>query len=762
MRFFAAGRQPQLSLEELCHVKWLLGGLLALLSVWTLFHLEASIWPFAAIATVTIAGTMMHPWLPARVPRLVWQLAVPAIAIAFVVDAMTNELVLSLVRLNTMLVMYRAVSYRERRDDLQLIALSLFLVVLTGVLTVSIVFVVQILAFAGVGMMLLFVINVLDDALAGAPMRTTNWVRIPRRRLLLRLKQACDARMAVLAVGLFFAVVLASALIFMAIPRFEVSNPISFFSFNKGGTLTGFSDEIALGEVTDLKNDDGVAMRIDIRDGAVVPASPYWRMVALDEYENGAFRISRSVRDAVGDRSLPYLDLASPHVAGPIRGQRILENGRVVVFLEPGVSRYLPQPGGFTEIHFKETQEIISNDLFQVYATRLHSAVLLSYQIAGADFSGVLYDPIFAHERTRTPVGSGRRAAPRAGTLSLASAKGAAGTAYPQTALDIPVSPQAREYLLEVVREITGGLSLPAAEFAARASAYLHEHHTYAMQIRLPEQQPGEREDPVIRWMRSGSGGHCEFFAAAFTLLARSAGHPVRVVTGFKGGTWNGFEGYFMVRHSDAHAWCEIYDGVNSWLRVDPTPGSGAISGTEAALEEAGAFARLADRSTAAYFDSLRMLWYRRIVNFDQRSQRGVAEALKDIGHTAAVWGRATMDVVREQYAAWEAAPLSFSSKGDILCFSILLFLIAVLMKRLGIGKSDVMEWFSRGPAPTRQRAGQLLRRLEHRLGRPPRRRSWSEADALRLADQLTVIRYGRTETWPEPRQTFRAVRRML
>lgn len=761
MRFFTAGRQPQLSLEELCHVKWLLGGLLALLSVWTLFHLEASVWPFATIATITIAGTMLHPGLPARVPRLVWSLSVPAIAIAFVLDAMSNELVLSLVRLNTMLVMYRAVTYRERRDDLQLIALSLFLVVLTGVLTVSIVFVVQILAFTGVGMMLLFVINVLDDALAGAPMRTTNWVRIPRRRLFLRLWQACDARLAVLALSLFVAVVLASALIFMAIPRFEVSNPISFFSFNKGGSLTGFSEEIALGEVTDLKNDDGVAMRVDIRDGAVVPASPYWRMVALDEYDHGAFRVSRSVRDAVGDRSLPYLDLASPHGATPREG-RVVDNGRVVVFLEPGVSRHLPQPGGFTEIHFKETQEIVSNDLFQVYATRLHSAVLLSYQIEGADFSGVVHDPLFGRERAQVPSGSGRRAAPRAGALSMAAAKPREGTAYPQTTLELPVSATARDYLAGVVREITGGRSLPAAEFAARASAYLQQHHSYSMQIRLPDQPPGEREDPVIRWMRSGQGGHCEFFAAAFTLLGRAAGHPVRVVTGFKGGTWNGFEGYFMVRHSDAHAWCEIFDGANAWLRADPTPGSAAVAGLDSAPETENAVARIADRSTAAYLDSLRMLWYRRIVNFDQRSQRGVAETLKDIAHTAAVWGRATMDVLRQQYAAWEAAPLSFSSKGDILYFSLVLFGIAVLMKRLGIGKGDVMEWFSRGPAPTRQRAGQLLRRLEHRLGRPPRRRSWNEAEALRLADQLTTIRYARTDSWPEPRRTFRAVRRIL
>jgi len=767
MRFFAAGRQPQLSLEELCHVRWLLGGLLALLSVWTLFHLEFSIWPFAAVATVTITGTMLHPALPGAVPRIVWRLIVPVIVIVFVVDILTNEMVLSLVRLNTMLVMYRAVSYRERRDDLQLIALSLFLIVLTGVLTVSLVFVVQILMFAAVAMLLLFVINVVDDALAGAPMATASWVRIPRMRLVHRLRQALDLRMAALAAGLFATVVLVTAVIFVAVPRFEVSNPVNFFSLNKGGTLTGFSENIALGEVTDLKTDDSVAMRVDVQGGASVPPDPYWRMVVLDEYENGSFRVSRWVQRAVGERSLPCLDLAPVPQPGAGREHRPRENGRIVVFMEPGVSRFLPQPGRFSEIRFKEMQEIVSNELFRVYATRQQGSMLLSYRIEGADFGGLIHDTLAMHERSRSVSPSARRAAPRAGALSAGGAGAAyepagadSGIAYPQTTLTVPVSAAAQEFLRSVVAEITGGRELGAAEFARRACAYLERRHSYAMQVRLPAPVDGAMEDPVIRWLQAGVGGHCEFFAAAFTLLGRTVGHPVRVVTGFKGGTWNGFENYFMVRHSDAHAWCEIHDGEGAWLRVDPTPGAGGLAADHSLLAQPQAVR--GDRSTAAYLDSMRMLWYRRIVNFDQRSQRNVADSLRQVARTAGLWAGAIVTVLCDQWLKWQRSPLSFTNKGDILCFSIVLFLIAVLMKRLGLGKSDVMEWFQRGQAPTRQRAGQLLRRLEMRVANPPRRRSWDEELALHLAGQLTLIRFGRVESWPEPLKTFRAVRRML
>jgi len=748
-------------------MRWLLGGALALLSVWTLFHLEFSIWPFAAVATITIAGTMLHPRLPGAVPRLVWRLLVPAIVVVFVFDALHNEIVLSLVRLNTMLVMYRAVSYRERRDDLQLMALSLFLIVLTGVLTVSMVFVVQILLFAGVAMGLLFVINVVDDALAGSPVATVNWVRIPRMRLVNRLRQAVDIRLAAMALGLFAAVVLVTAVIFVSVPRFEVSNPVNFFALSKAGSLSGFSENIALGEITDIKNDDTVAMRVDLRGGATVPTEPYWRMVALDEYDAGSFRVSGAVREIVGERALPALDLAPLAQPGSAASRRTRDNGRVVVFLEPGVSRFLPQPGAFAEMQFKESQEIIANDLFRIYATRQQSAVLLSYQIAGADFGGVIPDALFAQERTRTVAAGGRRAAPRAGSLSAGapgavrdSARGQDGPGYPQTLLAVPVSPADRQYLEGVVREITGGRELPATDFAVLACAYLDRGHEYSLQVSLPSRDPAGSEDPVIRWLQAGSGGHCEFFAAAFTLLARTAGHHVRVVTGFKGGTWNGYENYFIVRQSDAHAWCEIFDGEGAWVRVDPTPGAGGLATRPDPLAQA--VVATADRSTAAYLDSLRMLWYRRIVNFDQRSQQGVVETLRRVARTLGVWAGAVAEVLREQYAAWQKAPLSFSSKGDILYLSIVLFLLAVLLKRLGVGKSDVLEWFQRGQASTRSRAGHLLRRLEHRVANPPRRRSWDEQRALELAYQLTLIRFGRVESWPEPLKTFRAVRRIL
>jgi hypothetical protein len=51
----------------------------------------------------------------------------------------------------------------------------------------------------------------------------------------------------------------------------------------------------------------------------------------------------------------------------------------------------------------------------------------------------------------------------------------------------------------------------------------------------------------------------------------RAAGVPARVVTGYQGGEWNPIGGYLLIRRSDAHAWVEVWEQGQGWMRVDPT-----------------------------------------------------------------------------------------------------------------------------------------------------------------------------------------------
>jgi transglutaminase-like putative cysteine protease len=65
--------------------------------------------------------------------------------------------------------------------------------------------------------------------------------------------------------------------------------------------------------------------------------------------------------------------------------------------------------------------------------------------------------------------------------------------------------------------------------------------------------------------------GFCEHLASSFVVLMRALNVPARVVTGYQGGEKNALDGFLTVRQSDAHAWTEIWQAGQGWVRVDPT-----------------------------------------------------------------------------------------------------------------------------------------------------------------------------------------------
>ena len=77
--------------------------------------------------------------------------------------------------------------------------------------------------------------------------------------------------------------------------------------------------------------------------------------------------------------------------------------------------------------------------------------------------------------------------------------------------------------------------------------------------------------DTVDEFLFDTKAGFCEHFASAFAVLMRAAGIPARVVTGYQGGEPNPVDHILTVRQSDAHAWTEVFLAGRGWTRVDPT-----------------------------------------------------------------------------------------------------------------------------------------------------------------------------------------------
>ncbi len=149
----------------------------------------------------------------------------------------------------------------------------------------------------------------------------------------------------------------------------------------------------------------------------------------------------------------------------------------------------------------------------------------------------------------------------------LTQAKPAEASGYLQLPDDLP--PRIRELALEFKRDYDNPY------LRARAiENYLKTDYSYAYSQpggpRLPAGQ-----DPVDWFLFESKEGTCGQFSSAFVLLARSAGIPARVVTGWAIGD---VEASQAVYSDQAHQWAEVPFQNLGWVTFEPTASGSARS----------------------------------------------------------------------------------------------------------------------------------------------------------------------------------------
>ena len=103
--------------------------------------------------------------------------------------------------------------------------------------------------------------------------------------------------------------------------------------------------------------------------------------------------------------------------------------------------------------------------------------------------------------------------------------------------------------------------------------------------------------------------GFCEHFSGSFVFLMRAAGVPARIVTGYQGGEINPVDGYMVVRQADAHAWAEVWLENRGWVRVDPTAAAAPLRVDAGIAAAALQGAPLLMRTNLGWLRSLRDNW---------------------------------------------------------------------------------------------------------------------------------------------------------
>ncbi|MBI4329526.1 MAG: transglutaminase domain-containing protein [Chloroflexi bacterium] len=128
-------------------------------------------------------------------------------------------------------------------------------------------------------------------------------------------------------------------------------------------------------------------------------------------------------------------------------------------------------------------------------------------------------------------------------------------------------SPAVSDRVRELAAQIVQGA---ATEYdkAARLERFLLSEYSYDLRVT----PPGVGRDPVDYFLFEAQAGYCSQFATAMAVMGRLVGLPTRVAVGYAPGRYSSLTGTFDVRAQDAHAWVEVRFQKQGWVPFDPTP----------------------------------------------------------------------------------------------------------------------------------------------------------------------------------------------
>jgi transglutaminase-like putative cysteine protease len=170
--------------------------------------------------------------------------------------------------------------------------------------------------------------------------------------------------------------------------------------------------------------------------------------------------------------------------------------------------------------------------------------------------------------------------------------------------------PQLDARIAPLARNMAG----PGTDLERARSVERHLRREYGYTLQLPER---ELDDPLANFLFTRRKGHCEYFASALTVMLRTLGIPARLATGFQSGIYNSLTGLWLVRASDAHTWVEAWMPGYGWTTFDPTPPDPNPS-TFALFTRFG-----------LYLDAAETFWQQWIVGYDPAQQGTLADRME-------------------------------------------------------------------------------------------------------------------------------------
>lgn len=448
---------------------------------------------------------------------------------------------------------------KKNQDYVLILALSLMQMLCASLLSVSMLYGVVLLAYSvtAVWTASIVALKVAADRVRQA---ATQAAADPAAATAaLGASDACPPRQFYYLTAAVTAVVLTAAVaVFVVSPRYERFGAADTWGRLISGSTIGFSEEIRLGGSPPKPDSEQAVMTVAFTANGLPLGGQgqWWRLrgASLDEYDPVERRWSRgrgvSSRDIAlaiqGEQWLVHLPLRAVQVQAAIT-LRSAPQGRLFTLFPP-VMVATDNPHRLRFSVFDQEMAVLTG-----------RQQPLTYRVLAPLTASA--EPALRY----LPPSSGELA-PRRGERRWDPATYAAGW---------EVQPQRLRALVGQILQVAQEQGLdpataPPDQVAAALTSFLRTNYTYS----LSSPPPVAQQDPILSFLFVQRQGHCELFAAALAALARAHGLRARVVTGYYVGEYNPIGGYYVVRESDAHAWCEIEcDGV--WRTFDPSPPAG-------------------------------------------------------------------------------------------------------------------------------------------------------------------------------------------
>jgi transglutaminase-like putative cysteine protease len=484
--------------------------------------------------------------------------------------------------------------------------------------------------------------------------------------------------LALAALTVSIGAILCGIVLFFLLPRVSAGY-LGKTSFNPT-LLSGFTDQVELGQIGEIKKSSAVVLRVETGSPVNYPALR-WRGNALANFDGRRWTSAERGPETLSANPDGWIALRDKPKPGELRGEIL----QFTVLQEPMASDALFVAGNILAIRGNFTGEAggVSHRRAYLYRDSAGSLINPFHNFVSVRYTGISQLPTLDRPRLA-----------------------AAGSDYPAAITDtyLQLPPEIDPRIAALARSATQHTPT-AYDKATELEHFLKTKYHYTLDL---TGNPGK--DPLAHFLFETRAGHCEYFASSMTVMLRTLGIPSREVNGFLPGEFNDLGGDYIVRASDAHSWVEAYFPGSGWIVFDPTP--------DAPIVMTSFFGRLSQIA-----DWAELAWNDWVISYDFAHQTALAQSLQVKSHNWREFGVAWLSKIqrhmKDDLSMWQVhhARVSF-----VLPLLLVVLLVALRYGLVGrLLRQLRMALVLRGKnvsAASSQIASRMYSELLHLMGR--------------------------------------------